>query len=130
MIRVALVDDHAFLVEVLSRVLARAGDLDLVAVCTSGAEALSVLPSAGADVVILDQGLPDIEGLEVLRRLVADGITARVLMFSAGLRDDFAERALACGAAGAMSKLSGAVEVTDVVRRIAAGEQVVVVDPP
>ena len=59
-----------------------AQDLDVTAV-GSGADALSRLRGGAFDVVVLDVGLPDMDGFEVLRRLRLDGWTGSVLFLTA-----------------------------------------------
>jgi len=73
-------DDHA-----LREALTRAFELDGYAVTAtpSGLEALKLLNGPGADVVVLDLGLPDLDGLEVCRRLRASGDKRPVLMLTA-----------------------------------------------
>jgi DNA-binding NarL/FixJ family response regulator len=123
-IRIAVVDDHEFIVGVLRRTFAAQADLELVAVCDRGAEALERLPEIDAEVVLLDRVLQDRDGLDVLEQLVAAGVQARILLFSAGLDREAAEAAVGLGAAGGLSKLSGAAAVCDAIRRAAAGEHV------
>lgn len=124
MIRIAVVDDHEFIVGVLRQVFEDEPDLELVAVCGGAAEALERLPKADADVVLLDRVLQDGDGLELLRRLLDAGLDARVVLFSAGLDRRAAEDAVDAGAAGGISKLSGPSAVCEAIRRAAAGERV------
>jgi two-component system chemotaxis response regulator CheY len=128
-IRVAVVDDHRFLVKVLRRTMEGQEDMELICVCERGADALEHLPAAAADVVLLDQVLPDMDGTEVLRRLLAAGVESRFVLFSADLQGELAEEALALGASGCVSKLAGPADVCDVIRRVAAGERIVAAEP-
>lgn len=67
-LRVLLVDDDAKFRQVARRVLIADG-LDVLADAVDGAGALRSIPTANADVVLLDIGLPDMSGVEVARRL-------------------------------------------------------------
>lgn len=69
--KVLVVEDEPAIADVVSRYLRRAGYA--TAVAGTGHEALGRAEAAGADVVVLDLMLPDIDGLEVMRRLRRDG---------------------------------------------------------
>lgn len=80
MTRVLLAEDDSAISEPLARALRREG-YD-VTVCHDGIEALRVGQS-GPDLVVLDLGLPGMDGLEVCRRLRSEGRTAPILMLTA-----------------------------------------------
>ncbi len=79
--RVLLVEDDAAIAEPLSRALRRDGyDVEVVG---SGAQALARWEAGGSDLVILDLGLPDVDGLEVCRRIRAADRHVPVLVLTA-----------------------------------------------
>jgi DNA-binding response OmpR family regulator len=81
MTHILIVEDEERIVSFVQRGLTAAG---YVASSTnSGHEALEMLRSGGVDLVLLDIGLPDISGLEVLARLRADGSTVPVIALTA-----------------------------------------------
>src|SRR6185295_15859332 len=86
--RVLIVDDDRSLREALRRAL-MLGGYDTVSVA-SGEEALTQVGKASPDALVLDIGLPGLDGLEVCRRLRADGNRVPVLMLTA--RDAIADR--------------------------------------
>ena len=86
--RLVVVDDDRALREVLRRTLTLAGYE--IRLAESGAEALNEIVSAVPDAVVLDIGLPDIDGLEVCRMLRREGNRVPVLMLTA--RDAVADR--------------------------------------
>lgn len=78
--RVLLVEDDSAISEPLARALVREGyDVD---VQSDGAGALESA-RRGVDLVVLDLGLPDVDGLDVARRLRADGVTVPVMVLTA-----------------------------------------------
>ncbi|MFO7274663.1 MAG: response regulator transcription factor [Bacillota bacterium] len=79
--RVLIVDDEPSLVELVRYNLERAGFATVVA--SSGDEALALAASANPDVIVLDILLPGLDGLEVCRRLRAQGVHVPVLMLTA-----------------------------------------------
>lgn len=86
--RLLVVDDDRALRDVLRRALSLAGYE--IRLAENGAEALSEVSSAVPDAIVLDVGLPDIDGLEVCRLLRREGNRVPVLMLTA--RDAVADR--------------------------------------
>jgi two-component system copper resistance phosphate regulon response regulator CusR len=81
MTHILIVDDEERIVSFVRRGLTAAGYATSSA--GSGQEALALLRAGGIDLVLLDIGLPDISGLEVLARLRADGSTVTVIALTA-----------------------------------------------
>jgi DNA-binding response OmpR family regulator len=81
MTAVLLAEDDLSIAEPLARALRREGYE--VEVSTDGVEALERVLDGGLDLVVLDLGLPDMDGLEVCRRMRADGRTVPVLVLTA-----------------------------------------------
>src|SRR3954462_13446552 len=79
--RVLIVDDDRSLREALRRTLVLGGYETLFA--ANGREALAQVAAAAPDALVLDVGLPDLDGLEVCRRLRAEGNRVPVLMLTA-----------------------------------------------
>ncbi len=100
MIRVFVVDDSAFARRATTRVLAADPGVRVVGEAASGAEALARLTDVRADVVTLDLEMPGMNGLAVLRSLLARDPGLRVVMLSAHTQEG-AEATLEALAAGA-----------------------------
>ena len=86
--RVLVVEDHVRMADVLRRGLIEAGMS--VDVAANGTDALWRATESEYDAVVLDLGLPDVDGLDVLRRMRADGNWAPVLVLTA--RDGLSDR--------------------------------------
>ena len=94
--RLLLVEDDVELADGLRNALAQSGyAVDSVG---SGGEALAACATANYQLMILDLGLPDVDGLAVLRRLRRDAISMPVLILTA--RDDLRQRVLGLDAGG------------------------------
>src|SRR3954470_2276802 len=78
--RVVIADDHETYRRGLARAIRRFGTLDLVGEASDGAEALHVIREASPDVAVLDVRMPEIDGLEVARRLHELGGVTVVLL--------------------------------------------------
>jgi DNA-binding NarL/FixJ family response regulator len=120
---VLLVDDHAVVREGYRRLLERAGDMDVVGEAAAAAEAARLFAALMPDVVVMDVSLPDVSGIEALRRILARDANARVLMFSIHDETVFPRHAFAAGARGYVTKASAPDVLVDAVRAVAAGER-------
>jgi two-component system OmpR family response regulator len=87
-VRILVVEDEPKMARLLARGLGERGDA--VAVARTGAEALLAATDSDLDVVLLDLMLPDIDGVEVCRRLRAQGVWTPILMLTA--RTEVADR--------------------------------------
>lgn len=108
MIRVFVVDDSAFVRKALRKVLSTDPDVTVVGEAASGPEAVLRIPEAAPDVVTLDVEMQGLDGLQVLRQLLAWNPGLHVIMLSA-LTQAGAEatvEALAIGAADFIDKQS------------------------
>ncbi len=98
-IRVLIVDDSAFMRTALSRMVASDPDLWVAATAASGSEALQKVLPLNPDVVTLDVQMPGLDGLETLRRIMAEFPRPVIMVSSATLKD--AESTFSALAAGA-----------------------------
>jgi DNA-binding NarL/FixJ family response regulator len=121
MTRILIADDHSVVRGGLKQFLSSATDLRIAAEADSGREAMALLDRQAVDLVLLDIALPDISGLEVLRRIKQKFPDLPVLIFSMYPEDDYAMAALNAGAAGYLMKDSEPNEILDAVRRAAKG---------
>jgi DNA-binding NarL/FixJ family response regulator len=121
MISVLLVDDHAVVREGYRRLLEGDADLNVVGEAASSAQALSMERELTPDVIVLDIALPDVSGIETLRRILARRAAARVLIFSMYEDAIYVSRALDAGAVGYLTKASAAEHLLRAVRQVAAG---------
>lgn len=120
-LRVLLVDDHAVVRAGLRRLLAAVPTVAAVLEAATGRAVLPLVREHRPDLVLLDLNLPDIGGLELLRRLRAEDPAPRVLVFTMHADPVFAARALEAGAAGYVSKTAEPSELLEAVARIARG---------
>jgi len=117
--RVMLVDDHSDFRDLMVDVLERQPDLRVVAAAGSVAEARGKASTAGLDVVILDLGLPDGNGADLIPELRGSNPEVAVLVLSASLHHANIERAMRAGASEVLDKLATPGEVVGTVRRLA-----------
>src|SRR3954451_5901379 len=114
-IAVLVVDDEESVRTFLSELLGNAGYQ--VRSASTGAQALEMLEGGSFDAVLLDAVMPEMSGLEVLRRYRNEGGSAPVILLSALAGADEAVRAMKMGASDSLAKPFGNDELEDVLAR-------------
>lgn len=124
-VRVLIVDDHEILAASLAQVLDAEPDLLSVGVAGTLERARSLVATTAPDVILLDQRLPDGEGVAAIGELRALRPSVQVVILTASAADHVLVAAIEAGAAGFVSKTRGIADVTAAVRSAAAGEAVI-----
>jgi two-component system response regulator NreC len=122
MIRILLADDHAMVRTGLRLVLERQGDMTVVGEAQDGAEAVEMAVRLLPAVVILDIGLPGVDGLDALERIKARAPQVRALMLTGIDNQEYVHRALRSGASGFLLKQGSSGALVRAVRAVARGE--------
>lgn len=121
-VRLVLVDDHALFREGVSRLLGAEPDFEIVGQCATVDEAVALLAAQPVDVVLLDVDLGQERGSELMARAREIGFRGRVLVVTAGLREDEAAWFLRQGAAGIFLKQDSPAVLARSIRRVMDGE--------
>jgi two-component system nitrate/nitrite response regulator NarL len=122
-IRVLVAEDHPLYRKGLVESIDAREELELVGEAVDGKQALEAVGSTQPDVVVLDVRLPELDGIEVLRKLKEQEVETRVLLLSAHTDGDLVYDAFELGAAGYLSKDALGDEVCDAVEAVAKGER-------
>lgn len=120
-IRILIADDHPIVRDGLVAVLNTQPDFAVVGEAGSGAEAVRQVETLGPDVVLLDLEMPDGDGVETLRRLREEGLSARVIVFTAFDTDERILAAIRAGAQGYLLKGIPRDEIFSAIRAVSAG---------
>jgi DNA-binding NarL/FixJ family response regulator len=120
--RVLIADDHGVVREGLARLLPTADDLEIVGTASDGAEAVTLYEEHRPDVVLMDLSMPDVDGTEATRRIVASNPEAAVVILTSFSDRERILAALDAGAIGYLLKDAGPAELIDGVRAAARGE--------
>lgn len=123
MSRILIVDDHAVVRSGLRQFLAGSSDCIVIEEAGNGQEALRLALETHWDLILLDLWLPDLNGLEVLKRVKREKPDLPILVFSMHDEDDYAMIALEAGAAGFLPKGSSSEEILDAIRRASQGSK-------
>src|SRR5205085_10120270 len=81
-IRVMIADDHGVVREGLARLLGTFDDIEVAATARDGAEAVEVATAQRPDVVVMDLSMPDVDGAEATRRIVATDPSIQVVILT------------------------------------------------
>jgi two-component system nitrate/nitrite response regulator NarL len=119
--RLVLVDDHPIVLAGLDRLFASTPDVEVVARCQTGREALEMTRTLRPDLVLLDLKLPDMSGLDVLGTIRQEGLPVRVVLLSAAAMADDVEAARRLAADGLLYKELSPDQLVAEVARAAAG---------
>lgn len=121
-IRVLIVDDQAMVREGFSVLLNAMPDIEVVGEAVNGREAVSRVAELAPDVVLMDIRMPELNGIDATREIVAAGTGAKVLVLTTFDLDEYVYQALRAGASGFLLKDASARQLADGVRVVAAGE--------
>lgn len=120
-IRILVADDHPVVRDGLVAILSTQPDLQVVAEAGSGREAVERVAQTRPDVVLLDLEMPDMDGVEALRRLRDSDPDTRVIIFTAFDTDERILAAVQAGAQGYLLKGAPREEVFNAVRVVHDG---------
>jgi DNA-binding NarL/FixJ family response regulator len=123
-IRLLLVDDHPVVRDGLRGVFADDPEFEVVGEAGNGAEAVAWVERLGADVVLMDLRMPEMGGVEAIRRLRQTAPTVRVLVLTTYDTDSDVLPAIEAGATGYLLKDAPREELIRAVRAAFKGESV------
>ena len=124
-IGVVVCDTHQLSRNGLIRLLAEEEDIDLLAECDRGEDAIRLAREHRADVLLIDMEIPDLGGLEVARRLRRTDGSSQVILVGIHAEGPIPARALESGASGYLTRGCAPLEVVKAVRRAAEGRRYV-----
>jgi two-component system NarL family response regulator len=120
-IRVFLVDDHPSLRAGLAAIIERQPDLKVVAEAGSGREAIE--SKVAADVYVVDLRMPDGDGVETIKQLMARDPATKVIVLTTYDNEEDIFQALEAGARGYLLKDTTKEELVEAVRQVNSGER-------
>lgn len=124
MIKVLLVDDQAMVRSGLRMILEAESDILVVDEASDGVEGVAKARRVRPDVILMDIRMPEMDGLEATRQIVAEGADegARVIVLTTFDIDDYVYEALRAGASGFLLKDAPADDLVAAIRVVAGGE--------
>ncbi|MGH3735184.1 MAG: response regulator [Micromonosporaceae bacterium] len=122
MTRVLIVDDDDLMRAGLTELLTADPEIEIAGQAATGREAIARARELAPDVVLMDVRMPDLDGIEATRQLLAADPDTRVLILTTFEQDDYIFDALRAGAAGFLLKRTRPEELIAAVRTVAAGD--------
>lgn len=123
MIRVLIADDHAVVRQGLRHVLSSSSDIVVAAEAADGFGVLEKIRAEAFDLVCLDLSMPNLGGIDLIKRIKLDWATLPILVLSMHNEAQFAARALKAGAAGYLTKDSDPETLIGAIRKVASGRK-------
>ena len=120
-IRVLVADDQSMVRAGFRMLLTGEQDIEVVAEASNGREAVALAGRLNPAVVLMDIRMPEIDGLEATRRILAANQGARILILTTFGLDEYVYEALRAGASGFVLKDDPAEQLISAVRTVAAG---------
>lgn len=120
--RVMMVDDNAVLLMGMSQVVAADPSLEPVGMAENGNEALVLYREVRPDVVIMDYEMPDCNGVEATRKIVAEYPAAKIILLSVYESEDDVWQACQAGVKGYLTKKAGEIEdILEAIHEVSEG---------
>jgi DNA-binding NarL/FixJ family response regulator len=124
-LKILLVDDHALVRRGFRRMLEDETSFHVVGEASDGLEAVARAEELRPDVVVMDCALPQINGVEATRRILAKLPDTAILMLSMHSEDTLIRQALAAGARGYILKNAMDLDLVSAIKKVAEGKMVV-----
>jgi DNA-binding NarL/FixJ family response regulator len=121
-IRVLVADDQAMVRSGFRMLLGGEPDIEVVAEASTGAEAVQKAARFGPTVVLMDIRMPEVDGLDATRQIVAEDPSARIVILTTFDLDEYVYEALSAGASGFVLKDDPPEQLIAAVRTVAAGD--------
>jgi len=120
-ISLLLVDDHEVVRNGIRLMLSTVSGIEVTGEASNSREAMNLIRQQDFDVALVDLGLPDKSGLELLKRMLSEKPEIAVLIFSMYEEEIYGIRAIKLGASGFLSKNSDLSTVVQAVNKVAGG---------
>ncbi len=122
-IRLVIADDHHLIIKGLEDIFRLEGDIEVVASCTDGSQALEAVRSHRPDVAVLDLHMPVMGGLAVARAVIKAKLPTRIVLLTADLEDDVLLEIAQLGIHGVVLKETAPRLLVQCIRAVHSGEQ-------
>jgi NarL family two-component system response regulator LiaR len=121
-INVLICDDQAIVRKGIRALLATESNIKVIGEAENGREAISQVEELRPDVILMDLVMPELDGIEAIRRITARQPEARILVLTSFATDDKVFPAIKAGALGYLLKDSSPEELVEAIRHVCRGE--------
>lgn len=120
--RIVIADDQALVRVGFRMILEAEPDLEVVAEARDGREALALVREVQPDIVLMDVRMPELDGIEATRRILAEGAATRIIMLTTFDMDEYIYEALRVGASGFLLKDVPPEQLIAGIRAVGSGD--------
>lgn len=124
-LKVFLADDQSLVRSGFRMLIEAEDDMEVSGEATNGRGAVTALTANPADVVLMDIRMPELDGVQATKEIVAAGLPTKVLVLTTFDLDEYVFAALKAGASGFMLKDARPDDLLNAIRSVAAGDSVV-----
>jgi DNA-binding NarL/FixJ family response regulator len=121
-IRILLVDDHALVRAGIGELVQKLPGVEVIGEASNGRQALEIVQAQTPDLVLLDIGMKELNGLDVAERITREHPGVKALILSMHANEEYVLRALRAGACGYMLKDSAIAELKLAIDAVLAGK--------
>jgi two-component system, NarL family, response regulator NreC len=122
-IRIILADDHVILRHGLSKSLQMENDIEVIAQANDGRSTVQLAQELSPDIIIMDIGMPDLNGIEATRQIVKNSPKIKVIALSMHSAKKFIVEMFKAGASGYLLKDCEFDELVNAIRTVASGNK-------
>lgn len=122
-ITVLLADDHQIVLDGLRTMLEKEQNIEVVGLASNGHQALRIISGQKVDIAVLDIEMPDMDGIEVTKKIRLEQPETKVLILSMYSNDTFIKKLIELGVSGYILKNQGQEELVTAINRVAIGDE-------
>lgn len=123
MLKILIVEDNEVVRTLMADLFAGQNEFEITGLAANGLEALSLLKSGTiADIVLADLNMPDMDGIELTRKIVLQHSDIKVIILTMHENAEYLKRALDAGAKGYLLKDGNMEDVYRAIKRVEAGQ--------
>jgi two-component system, NarL family, invasion response regulator UvrY len=122
MVKLIIADDHLHVREAWSRVLGQTPQIDVIAQCTNGQEAIEAAKQLQPDVILMDIHMEPVNGMEATRTIREFAPAIKIIAISVQAERSYVNEMLRNGANGYVTKNSSSTEMISAIHEVLAGK--------
>ena len=121
-VRILIADDHQIVREGLCAMFEKEAEMEVIGEVENGVSAVELASELKPDVIVLDVNMPEMDGIDVTRRLVKDLPETKIIALSMFAKKTYIKKMLEAGASGYVLKGGAFTELVEAVNTVLAGE--------
>ncbi len=120
-VRIVLADDHQIIIDGLKMLIEEMDGIEVVGEAVNGREAVRLVSDLAPDIVIMDVAMPELNGIEASRQIIADHPEVRIIVLSSHSEKRFVSHMFKAGAKAYLSKENAFTELSSAIKAVMKG---------